>query len=223
MPSVSELEATASPLFDIPAELLKPFLTRGRRREYLAGTVVYRTEEITDGLFYLREGLVKQFISTPSGIEKVIGLVKPDCLFGEALLLNRCPAQSTAVAVLDSTIYVFSRRTMQDLLRTHPDLLFEIARSLSFKIRLLTSQVWVMASEDSTAKIGKVLYLLTRDSPDATQTIHLTHQALADLAGVHRVTASNVLASMVKEGTIESRRGSIVIKQRDRLTKYRLR
>ena len=221
MSVISELEATASPLFDIPAELLKSFLSRGRRREYPAGTVVYRTEEITEGVFYLSEGLVKQFILTPSGIEKVIGLVKPGCLFGEALLLNRCPAQSTAVAVEDSNIYAFSRRTMEDLFHTHPELLLEIARSLSFKIRLLTSQVWVMASENSTSKIGKVLYLLTRDSPEETPTIHLTHQALANLAGVHRVTVSDVLAALSREGIVECRRGCLVVKKRDQLLKYK--
>ena len=221
MPVVSESEATASPLFDIPADLLKSFLSRGRRREYPAGTVVFRPDEITEGVFYLREGLVKQVILTPGGIEKVIGLLKPGCLFGEALLLNRCPAQSTAVAVEDSIIYTFSRRTMEDLFHTHPELLLEIARSLSFKIRLLTSQIWIMASEDAKSKIGKVLYLLTRDSPEETPTIRLTHQALADLAGVHRVTVSDVLAALSRQGVVECKRGRLVVNKRDQLLKYR--
>lgn len=221
MPVVSESEATASPLFDIPADLLKSFLSRGRRREYPAGTEVFRPNEITEGVFYLREGLVKQIILTPGGIEKVIGLLKPGCLFGEALLLNRCPAQSTAVAVEDSIIYTFSRRTMEDLFRIHPELLLEIARSLSFKVRLLTTQIWIMASEDSKSKIGKVLYLLTRDSQEKTPTIRLTHQALADIAGVHRVTVSDVLAGLSRQGIVECNRGRLVVKKRDQLLKYR--
>ncbi len=105
-------------------------------------------------------------------------------------MLNRYPAQSTAVAVTDSSIHIFSRRTMQDLFRAHPDLLLEIARSLSFKIRLLTSQVWVMASEDSTGKIGKVPYLLTRGSLEEMPVIHLTHQALADLSGIRSASGN---------------------------------
>jgi CRP-like cAMP-binding protein len=71
---------------------------------------------------------------------------------------------------------------MEELFDAHPDLLVDIARSLSFKIRLLISQIWIMASDDSESKIGKVLYLLSRDSRKQKMTIPMTHQALADIA-----------------------------------------
>jgi CRP-like cAMP-binding protein len=221
VPALSEQEATASPLFNMRADLLASFLNRGHRRSYPAGTAIYRADETPDELFYLHQGQVKQFILTPNGVEKVIGWANPGCLFGEALFLNRCPAQTTAIAVEDSVVCAFSRGTMEHLFRTQPELLAEVARSLSFKVRLLTSQIWIMASNDSASRVGKVLYLLARERPEPNPTIHLTHQGLADLAGVHRVTVSDFLADLSRERVLECKRGRIVVKKPERLLKYR--
>jgi len=84
-----------------------------------------------------------------------------------------------------------------------------------------TTQIGIMAMGNAESKVGKVLYLLTQCSREKNSVIRLTHQSLADLAGVHRVTVSNVLANLKKEGVVEFRRGYIVLKKPDWLFKYR--
>lgn len=202
--------------------VLESLLSRGRPRHYPAGEVIYPAERVSSEMYYLFRGQVKQSILTTNGVEKTLGWVRPGCMFGEALFLTGCPSQASAVAVEDSLVYVFSRRTMEELFVQHPELLYEVARSLSYKVRLLTSHIWVMASEGAADRIGKLLYLLTRDSSDPAPTLQLTHQALADLASVHRVTASQALARMSKEGVLERRRGQITIRRRDLLERFRL-
>ncbi|MEM3470303.1 MAG: Crp/Fnr family transcriptional regulator [Thermoproteota archaeon] len=221
MKDAREQEATGSPVFNIPVQSLKPFLNRGRRREYMAGTIIYNAGEVPDELYYLWQGLIKQFIITADGVEKTIGLGQPGCVFGEALLLNQCPSQCTAIAVRNSVVYAFPRPIIEELFQEHPEVLIDIAKSLSYKIRALTSQIWVMASDNSVSKVGKVLYLLTQDVKEKNPVIHLTHQALADMAGIHRVTTSTVLAKLSKEGILECKRGCLVIKRREHLLKYR--
>jgi CRP/FNR family cyclic AMP-dependent transcriptional regulator len=217
---VGDREAIGSPLFKVRVHILGSLVNRGVRRAFPTGSAIYRAHDLTDGIYYVGEGLVKQFILTAGGVEKVLGFVTPGCLFGEALFFTRCPAQSTAVAVEDSVVYVFPRRTMEQLFAAHPELLVDIARSLSYKVRALTSQIWIMASSDSTTKVRKTLSLLTRESAERHPVLHLTHQALADLAGVHRVTASDILATLSREGILECRRGRIVVKRKDWLTGY---
>jgi len=219
--TIAEQEASGSPLFDVRVAGWESLLNWGRRREYPAGSIVYHANQIYQEIFYLHRGLVKQFILTVNGVEKVIGLIKPGNLVGEALFFHRCPAQCTVVALEDSVIYAFSRHTMEHLFRAHPNLLLEIIRSLSYKTRLLTTQIGIMASGDAETKVGKVLYLLAQRSQEENPVIRLTHQALADLAGVHRVTASNVLARLKKEGVLEFRRGCLVVKKPNQLLRYR--
>ena len=210
------MEATASPLFNVPAAVLGSMLGQGRRRSYPTGGVVHRADEISDEFFYLEEGLLKQVLQAPGGSEKALGLVTPGCTFGEALFIHRCPALSTVIAVEPSVVYSIPRAKMERLLDAHPLLWAEIARSLSFKVRVLTTQMWIETSDDSATKIGKVLYVFS-DGGGASAPIRLTHQAVADLAGVHRVTASVVMGELRKRGVLESGRGHLVVKQRDRL------
>ncbi len=210
------MEATGSPLFNVPAAVLGSMLGQGRRRSYPAGGVVHRADEVSDEFFYLEAGLLKQVLLAPGGIEKAVGLVTSGCTFGEALFIHRCPALSTVIAVEPSVVYSIPRAKMERLLDAHPVLWAEIARSLSFKVRVLTTQLWIESSDDSATKIGKVLYVFS-DSGTTSAPIRLTHQAVADLAGVHRVTASVVMGELRKSGVLESGRGHLVVKQRDRL------
>lgn len=209
-------EATASPLFNVPVSALGSLLGRGRRRSFPAGAMIRRQDEVSDELFYLHEGLLRQTLITTEGGEKVVGMVKPGCVFGEALFIHRCPALSNVVAVEPSIVYSFPRPVMEQLLATTPELWAQIARSLSFKVRVLTTQIWIMTSDHSTTRVRRALYALTEGvAPRAP--IRLTQQEIADLAGVHRVTAATVLAELRRRGVIQTAPGTLIVKQRDRL------
>lgn len=216
----NDQQASGSPMFDFEVTGWDDLLNQGQYREYAAGATIYRINENLGGIFYLKQGLIKQAIFTVKGVEKVIDIIKPGCLLGEALFFHNCPSQCTAVSLTDSVVYAFSRFTMEKLLSTHANLMVEIIKSLSFKTRLLTTQIELMASADARTKIGKLLYLLTKDSQRENQVISLTHQALADLVGIHRVTASNILSEFKKEGVIEFQRGNLVVKKAERLITY---
>lgn len=214
--SGSDREATASLLFDVPVSTLGSLLAHARRRNVPAGGVVRRQDEISNELSYLDRGLLRQMLITPSGAERVIGMVKPGCVFGEALFIHGCPALSTVVAAERSVVYDFPRPVMQRLFATTPGLWAEIARSLSFKVRLLTTQMWIMTSERSTTRVRKALYALAERVPPGTA-LGLTQQEIADLAGVHRVTAATVLADLRRRGIVRAVRGQLIVKQRERL------
>jgi CRP/FNR family transcriptional regulator, cyclic AMP receptor protein len=213
----NEPEALASPLFDIQLGLSESLLSYGKPKHYPAETVIYPTESISNEMYYLIKGQVKQLILTVNGVEKILGWVKPGCLFGEAMFFIGCPSQTSVVAVEDSLIYVFSRKSVEEMFNQHPHLLYEVAKSLSYKIRLLTSHIWVMTSSEPDIRIGKLLDLFTRNNSETNPVISITHQALADLAGIHRVTASKVLSNMRQKGILECQRGQIIVMQRKAL------
>ncbi len=209
-------EAAASPLFDVPVTALAPYLSRAKRRAVPAGAAVRRQDELSDELFYLQAGLLRQTLITAEGAEKVVGMVKPGCVFGEALFIHGCPALSSVIAVEPSVVYAFPRPLMTRLFATVPDLWPQIARSLSFKVRVLTTQIWIMTSDHSTTRVRRALYALT-EGVTARTPIGLTQQEIADLAGVHRVTATVVLADLRRRGVVQYTRGRLVVRQRERL------
>lgn len=209
-------EATASPLFDVPVTALAPHLALARRREVPAGGVIRRQDEVSNELFYLHEGLLRQTMITADGGERAIGLVKPGCVFGEALFFHGCPALSSVVAVAPSVVYAFPRQLLQRLLASVPELWPQLARSLAFKVRVLTTQMWIMTSDRSTTRVRRALYAFSEGVPPRGS-IGLTHQEIADLAGVHRVTATRVLAELRRKGVIRTAPGTLVVQRRDRL------
>lgn len=52
--------------------------------------------------------------------------------------------------------------------------------------------------------------------------IKFTHQEMADLTGLSRVTVSNILSSMTCKGIIEKQDGYLIIKNLDAMLQYLL-
>lgn len=207
-------EPNGSPLFEPSNWDWEAYLDWGQPRFYPRGSIVYHAHEPVHHLYYLKSGLVKQFLVTPQGGEKVVGLIKAGNLFGEAIFHHGFPALCTNAVVKDALIYSFSRETITRLVALSPVILSHFVRSMSLKIRMLTSQIDILMTKDARLRVGKILYLLTQNFPYARIDLKLTHQEIADLAGVHRVTVSRILAELRQRGILEYRRGYLVVRNR---------
>jgi len=86
----------------------------------------------------------------------------------------------------------------------------------------LGSRVMAYQLEDATFRttkqtICRILYCLS-DVEHTNYKPHFTHQEIADLAGVHRVTVTNTLAALKNEGIVKFQsRGQIEVSNRNKL------
>ncbi len=211
------IEAIGSPMFEDRTSEWESVLSLGKRKNFPRGTIIDHT--VNKEMIYIQKGLVKQSIIA-DGIEKVIGLFKGGSILGEALLFHGCPPQCVLTAVENTVGYLFSKKMVEQLIKNNESLLSEILKSMSLKIRTLTTQAEIMICQSAEEKVGKLIYLLVHQQKNQSLYISLTHQSLADLAGLHRVTVSSVLSKLRKKEVIDFSRGCLKIKNLEWFNRY---
>lgn len=192
-------EMSGSPLFE-PSNLeWEAYIGLGKKMHYPRGSVVFYANSCLNNIYYLEFGVVKQVLISPEGTEKVVGIIKSGNIFGEAIFLHGYPAQCTNVVTEDALIYSFSREDLEKMISANPSILMYLVRSMSLKIRMLTTQIDILYSLDAKSKVCRTIQLLVQQSKE----LRMTHQEIAQLAGVHRVTVSNTLSFLKLAGVID--------------------
>jgi CRP/FNR family transcriptional regulator len=209
-------EACAPLLFEPPSVDWEGFLPWGQERFYPKGRIVYSANEHIYQLYYLKSGLLKQVTANSDGVEKIIGIIKAGNVIGEAPFFHGFPSLCTFSAITDSKIYIFSREAISLLSERNPEILNNIICSMSLKIRMLTTQINILTSSNASTRIRRVLHLLTQHYPQQEIEIDLTHQDIADLSGVHRVTVSRTLSQLRHQGILEYKRDHLIIHDKAR-------
>ncbi len=94
------------------------------------------------------------------------------------------------------------------------------------KIRLITTEVKQLSFNDSNYRVCYALSNLVSQygfkTPEGYYklSIKFTHQEMANLAGLSRVSVSNILLNLTSEGIIDKEDGFVVIKDLDALSNY---
>jgi CRP/FNR family transcriptional regulator len=138
---MTKLECIARiPLFQgFPQHLLRKISTFCVERTYGPGDLLCREGTKGLGLFFIVEGKVEVFGTTPSGREKRIALLGPGEVVGEMMILDRKPrsASASARAVDDVACYLMPEWDFRRLLKAYPEIAIRLLPNLAGRIRTL--------------------------------------------------------------------------------------
>lgn len=196
------------------------YLARGIRTVYPPGDIIYMAGYPSDHLYYLRQGRVRVTLTHEDGSEKVMSIQEGQTLMGESAFFDGKPHFATITAVLETEVYAFPTRVVMELIAADPEISLEIMRSLGRKMRILAAQVASLTFLDARRRVVYLLDQLTglgEDSP----TLNITHQELASIAGLNRVTVTEVLNELAQAGCLSKGKSRITITDRQALLKFR--
>jgi CRP/FNR family transcriptional regulator, cyclic AMP receptor protein len=162
---------------------------------YPKNKMVYWQEAPANEFYYLKSGSVKIFLSSESGMEKTLTVLENGSIFGEAAFFDGLPRVSSAKALVNSEIITVTRQSLMDCIRREPQLAMNLLTYLSQTIRMLSAQVDTMTFLQADQRIARLLIKLAVGA-----TVHATHEDLAGLAGVSRVTVSRILNEFSQKG-----------------------
>jgi CRP-like cAMP-binding protein len=110
--------------------------------------VLFREGEPGDQLYVLARGAVSILVHG-GGRQRRIVTFAPGSLFGEAAMLDGAPRSATATVVEDAVVYSLSRRALDALARSDPELssklLVNLGRHLSARLRQTTDTLRELA------------------------------------------------------------------------------
>lgn len=196
------------------ADLLK----FGERKVEKKGVVLVNIGDVVNDFYYLHKGEVKLTAMTKNGLEKTIWYISSPGVFGETPFFHNQPSKFIISVSKDCEYYSFKKEFLMAELEHHPEIMKFILQLLAQKVRVLSAQVEELAFKEPLVRIANLIYLIVCQSGQKIDEnkyvveIRLTHQEIANITGLHRVTASNALKKLCDEGLISKNRSKITIK-----------
>ena len=99
-----------------------------------AGTRIIRQGEMGSDLYIIREGEVSVRLESPTGSREIVKL-DAGALFGEMSLFDAYPRSATVIALCESLVYIMDKDSFGAVSRRYPDILFEMCRMFSGRLR----------------------------------------------------------------------------------------
>lgn len=195
-----------------PWDVLEKNLTP---RVYAKNKMIYWQEAHAEEFYYLKRGRVKIFLSSESGMEKTLTLLHAGSIFGEAAFFDGMPRVSSAKTLEESEIITVTRQSLLACIRREPQLAINLLTYLAQTIRMLSAQVDTMTFLQADRRIAQLLLKLA-----AGNTVAATHEDLAALAGVSRVTVSRILRRFAEKGWTATGYREIVIRNEEALRRF---
>lgn len=201
----------------------EPILPYGNIKRYKKNDIIIDMGEKANQLLFLNKGQVKMIALTKSGTEKIIWYINAPNIFGEVPFFHSQPCRFVIMASGNSEVYCFDRDFVEDKLVEYPDIMKYMFRLFAQKVRVLSSQIEDLTFNSPLARVAKLLFFLALQNGEHMVNdnylinIRLTHQELANITGLHRVTATNALGKLCDSKIIEKSRDTILIKDLDAL------
>jgi len=209
--------SSASPWISSSGREWEPVLYLANKKEYGKYAIIIDIGDEVNHLYYLKKGQIKMTALSKSGIEQTIWHIDAPNVFGEVPFFHRQPCKFQILATTSCEVYSFNREFVLSELANHPQFVNYVLKVLAQKVRILSSRIEDLIFANPVARIAKLLLLLAYQKGaikgnSCSVELPLTHQELANLTGLHRVTVTNALNKLCDNGTVLKNKDNILIK-----------
>ena len=176
-------------------------LNLASRKQYSKNDIIIWNGQIVDELYYLKEGEIKMVYLNPEGEKKSVWYIESGNIFGETLFFLRNECSMIVSCEKDSIVYTFDRKKIMEVFLHNPDIINDMFTRMAGKIQTLTRQIYDLSLNSPKMRLYRMLYFMSTSRPD--NILNISQQDLADLLGIHRVTANKLLVGLKNDGIIE--------------------
>ena len=122
-----------------------------------AGEIIFHAGDLGDALYVVRSGEIELFVKDTTGQKIVLTVAETNDLFGELSMLDSRPRSATAVALVDSELFLLDRGDLLLLFRKQPGASLNMLAAMSEKVRkadrLLKTRVARNVNEEMEEKL----------------------------------------------------------------------
>jgi CRP-like cAMP-binding protein len=194
---------------------------RCRWRRYRDGERVLDSGSASRDVYFVATGAVSIVNFSLSGKEVTLATAKAGGYFGELAAIDNQPRSASVVAVEDSLIAIMPPQTFIDLLTSHAEVTFRVAKRLAEIVRLGDQRIMELSTLAATQRV--YAELLRMAEPDAAVPGLWVIRPLppvreiASRVSTTRETAARALAHLYPTGLIRRKGRSLYLMDRDGL------
>lgn len=200
---------------------LLPFLIK----KVKDGDVIFHSNSSHKYCYYVKSGIIKNYIINPAGKEKVLFFYKTGCLFGFQNMNTKKLTMTEAIAVMDCELYQFEYEIFHEFIRNSPEY-YSIFLEYIFNMMILkTEEVINLSFYTAIERLVELLLILEEEHQrnkvlSEQIVIPYNNEELSCMLGVCRNSISNSLAILQEQNIIEKKRNGIIIKDMQKLNNF---
>ncbi|MBI5117809.1 Crp/Fnr family transcriptional regulator [Candidatus Poribacteria bacterium] len=185
--------------------------------------VIYMPSDPRARLYAILSGRVKLTQVSPEGKELVLCVLGKGDVFGELCLFDKGPHSTLATALEDAEIFSVKCSDLAKFMAEDAAVVTALGKHVGERLRTLEQKLSDFAFKDVAQRLASLIVDLAHDygekktSGEHVIEMKITHQDLAGLIGSTRETTTTTLNQFREKGLIEFKRGSIIVKDIQRL------
>lgn len=188
--------------------------------KYNKGMMMHRTDGSCKGLMTVLSGQLRTYILSEEGREVTLFRVNEEevCVLSASCLMDTITFDVLIEATEDTEVLVLPAAVLNQVVQQNPYIELFLYKSATEKF---SDVMWTM-QQILFLKIDQRVaqFLWDEMIQKNSMTLSLTHDEIARYIGSAREVVTKVLKYMVKEGTLELKRGTITIVDKELLRSY---
>ncbi len=204
------------PLFaNLPEQDADALSRRAVTKAYPKNTILVSEGDETDCLFVIQSGKVKVYLSDDEGREIILNIHGPGDYFGEIALLDDAPRSASVMTLVNSRLWIISKRDFEECLAQNPLISMRIIRDLTRRLRALTDNVKSLALMDVYGRVARtLLQLAAEQNGELVISQRLTQRDIASMVGASREMVSRIMKDLSVGGYITVEKTRITINEK---------
>lgn len=185
-------------------ELKNFFDDNGEMLTFEKGATIYQDGDNSNKIFLILKGVVKSHKMDESGKELITALHKADDFLGFTSFIDNVPYQESASAVEAVELAGISKNSLKEVLGKSQNVSLELMNVLTDNLSEVKEQLLQMAYSSVRKKTAQtILQFAEILSEKADDTIKISRNDLASVAGIATESLIRTLSGFKKDGLIE--------------------
>jgi CRP-like cAMP-binding protein len=192
-----------------PAKSTKPFfptaLPPGKSVDSLPGGIIFSQGDECTAVHYIAQGVVKLVLVSKRGRSGVLGFLGRGDFFGEACISGHANYETSAIAVVASTILVIDRKKMIHMIEKEPRVCTQFINYLLSRNHRIEQDLIDHLFNSSEKRLARALLLLTeyeRGNENLSIIQRVNQDTLAEMVGTTRPRVNFFMNKFRKLGYI---------------------
>ena len=188
---------------------LEDFFSHYTLVHFSKGERILRENELPGGVFFVKKGIVRTYLISEEGNELTVIMQEDKTIFPWRWAITNQENVYNFQAMTDVELLRAPREAFQNFLKSNPDLLYAICGQITDDYAALIYRMQHIVFGNAHAKVAAVVITAAKQfgqndkmAASVTVEVPLTHQQIADSAGITRETASLEMKKLKDEGLI---------------------
>jgi CRP/FNR family transcriptional regulator len=201
---------------------IESFFSQFAQHIYKKGEILIQPDKNPVGAYYIKDGYVREYGISPSGIEISLHIFVPHTYFPMMWVISDIQNRYYYEALSDVECYSAPKDEILKFLKKNPEILMNLTQRVFLGLDKLTSRLESLSFGKAYEKvISMILYLSGHFGEEKNNkiiiTTKFTHRDIASLAGISRETTSREWEKLEKKGLIQYDNQFIVIEDINKL------